>query len=230
MEHRYKNIFIDEFSTHFRFTLIAVLLASGIIITLKLFVFKDSLSSEHESIFEGFFISHLFFAALTPSALFSKYRKLFFLGILASILTSSVTCTLSDIIFPYLGATFLGYNMHFHVCIIEEPVLSWSFILIGAVLGFFLSSKVMSLTKYTHGLHIFISSFAAGMYLLTYGVSFLSMKALLFLPLLIISVLIPCVLNDIGVPSFLVRLNSTSDEERKKLRDEIHAQHHDHHH
>lgn len=230
MEHRYKNIFIDELSTHFRFTLTAVLLASVIIVALKLFVFKDSFTSERETIFEGFFISHLFFAALTPSALFSKYRKLILVGIVASVLTSSVTCTLSDIIFPYIGGIFLGYNMHFHVCIIEEPVLSWSFILGGAVLGFFLSSKVMSLTKYTHGLHIFISSFAAGMYLLTYGVSFLSIKALLFLPLLIISVLIPCVLNDIGVPSILVRLISRGNEEREKLRDEIHAQHHDHHH
>ncbi len=186
--------------------------------------------AQSEDFFEGFFISHLFFAALTPAALFSIYKRTLWLGIITAIITSSVTCTLSDIVFPYIGGLLLNYNMHFHVCIIEEPVLAWSFIITGALLGYFLSQYVRKLSRYTHTAHILLSSLAAGMYLITYGVGFLSLKALIFIPILIISVLIPCVMNDIGVPSYIVSVLHKNEKQKKELLDSIHAEHHDHHH
>jgi hypothetical protein len=228
LQHTHDNIFIDELSTHWKFTAGAVVISALIISVLKVQYFPEA-APETESLFEGFFISHLFFAALTPASLLSKYKSSLWLGIIVAILTSSITCTLSDIILPYLGGKVLGYNMHFHVCIIEEPVVSWSFIIVGAVLGYALSRFVRRLSRFTHGLHIFLSSTAAGMYLITYGVSVISVKALLFLPILIVSVLIPCVMNDIGVPSYIVSLNADKGD-KKELLDEIHSEHHDHHH
>ncbi len=232
MEHKYKNIFADELYNHLKFTIGAVLLAVGIIILMRHFILPASLedTSKSEHFFEGFFIAHLFFASLTPAALFHVYRKAIWLGIITAILTSSITCTLSDIIFPYLGGILLNYKMDFHVCIIEEPVLAWSFVISGAVIGYFLSQKVRKLSRYTHGVHILLSSLAAGMYLVTYGVGIFSVKALLFVPILIISVLIPCVMNDIGVPSYIVSITAKPGENKKALLDEIHSEHHDHHH
>jgi len=229
LEHKHNNIFIDELSTHWKFTAGAVIISALIIGVLKIQFFPQGIVNT-ESLFEGFFISHLFFASLTPASLLSKYKRALWLGVIVAILTSSITCTLSDIVLPYLGGIILGYDMHFHICIIEEPVLAWSFIISGALIGFLLSQSVRKLSRFTHGLHILLSSTAAGMYLVTYGVDVISVKALLFLPILIISVLVPCVMNDIGVPSYIVSLNPSSGTDKKVLLDEIHSEHHDHHH
>jgi hypothetical protein len=229
MEHTHENIFLDELSTHWRFTAAAVLISGLILAVLKIAFFPEA-SPDTENFFEGFFISHLFFAALTPASLLAKYKRALWLGVFVAILTSSITCTLSDIVLPYLGGLVLGYDMHFHVCIIEEPLTSWFFIITGALLGFLLSGHVRKLSRYTHGLHILLSSTAAGMYLITYGVNVISFKALLFLPILIISVLVPCVMNDIGVPSYIVSMNKGSKTQKRELLDEIHHEHHDHHH
>ncbi len=229
MKHSHENIFLDELSTHWKFTATAVIISGIIIALLKLTVFPEA-SPDTEHLFEGFFITHLFFAALTPASLLAKYKRALWLGVIVAILTSSITCTLSDIILPYLGGLALGYDMHFHICIIEEPVTAWSFVVSGALLGFLLSKHVRKLSRYTHGLHILLSSTAAGMYLITYGVSVLSIIALIFLPILVISVLIPCVLNDIGVPSYIVQMNAGSKANKRELLDEIHHEHHDHHH
>jgi hypothetical protein len=229
MEHTHKNIFVDELSTHWRFTAGAVVISGIIIAVLKLTLFPHA-APETESIFEGFFIAHLFFAALTPASLLAKYDRALWLGVFVAIATSSVTCTLSDIVLPYLGGLALGYDMHFHICVIDEPVMAWSFIIGGALIGFLLSRNVRKLSRFTHGLHILLSSTAAGMYLITYGVEVISLKALIFLPILIVSVLVPCVMNDIGVPSYIVSINAGSRQDKRKLLDEIHHEHHDHHH
>lgn len=229
MEHTHNNIFLDELSTHWKFTAAAVIISGIIIAVLKLTVFPEA-APDTENLFEGFFISHLFFAALTPASLLAKYNRTLWLGVIVAILTSSITCTLSDIVFPYIGGLALGYDMHFHICIIEEPVTAWSFIVGGALLGFLLSRSVRKLSRFTHGLHILLSSTAAGMYLITYGVSVISIKALIFLPILVIAVLVPCVMNDIGVPSYIVSMNAGSKANKRELLDEIHHEHHDHHH
>ncbi len=236
MKHTHQNIFVDELSTHWKFTAGAVLISGIIIAALKLTLFPQA-APETEALFEGFFISHLFFAALTPASLLAKYKRALWLGVIVAILTSSITCTLSDIVLPYLGGLALGYDMHFHVCIIEEPVIAWTFIIAGAVIGFLLSRSVRNLSRFTHGFHILLSSTAAGMYLITYGVEVISLKALIFLPILIVSVLVPCVLNDIGVPSYIVSMNARmgsfgagSKSDKRELLDEIHHEHHDHHH
>jgi len=229
LEHNHENIFVDELSTHWKFTAGAVVISGIIIAVLKLTLFPEA-TPETEGIFEGFFISHLFFAALTPASLLAKYKRALWLGVFVAVLTSSITCTLSDIVLPYLGGIALGYDMHFHICIIEEPLTAWSFIIGGALLGFLLSSSLRKLSRFTHGLHILLSSTAAGMYLITYGVEVISIKALIFLPILIISVLVPCVMNDIGVPSYIVSVNAGSKQDKRKLLDEIHHEHHDHHH
>ena len=229
---KHKNIFAVELSNHIRFTILAVLIAAVLIVIAKEYIFKPSAEGQaiSENMFEGFFISHLFFAALTPAALFSIYRRSIWIGITAAIATSAITCTLSDIIFPYLGGLLLNYDMTFHACIIEEPITSWIFIITGAFIGYFLSQSVRKLSRYTHGAHILISSLAAGLYLIAFGVNILSLKAILFVPILIFSVLIPCVTNDVGVPSFIVSVSSKSKEKKEEMLEKIHEEHHGHTH
>jgi hypothetical protein len=152
------------------------------------------------------------------------------LGILLSVTSSSITCSLSDIVFPYLGGILLQYEMDFHLCIIEEPFLSWIFIFSGAFIGFFLSAYIRKLSRYTHSVHIFLSSMAAGMYLITFGVGLLSLKALIFLPILIVSVLLPCVMNDIGVPSYVISVSERLGKSKDEILASMHEEHHGHKH
>jgi hypothetical protein len=227
-----RNIFVIELTNHLRFTAFAVITAAVLILLARNMLMPASGGSAElsEVLFEGFFIAHLFFASLTPAALFSIYRRNILLALTLAISSSALTCTLSDIIFPYLGGLLLNYDMSFHVCIIEEPITSWAFIIGGALLGYFLSQFIRKLSRYTHTAHILLSSLAAGLYLVSFGVEFLSLKALLFLPILIFSVLIPCVTNDVGVPSFIVSRTLKTDVKKKQMLEELHAEHHGHGH
>ncbi|RPI18525.1 MAG: hypothetical protein EHM58_04940 [Ignavibacteriae bacterium] len=231
VEHEHKNIFAVELSNHIWFTVLAVFIAAILIIIAR-FTFLPSSGNNlvSENLFEGFFISHLFFASLTPAALFSRYKTGIITGLGLAIATSALTCSLSDVVFPYIGGLFLNYNMEFHLCVIDEPVLSWTFIITGAVIGYFLSQYVRKLSRYTHTAHILLSSLAAGLYLISFGVGLLSVKALLFIPILIFSVLIPCVMNDIGVPSLIVTASAKSGAKKKQMLEELHAEHHGHDH
>lgn len=226
------NIFKAELKNHIKFTIWAVISSLIIIVVVRFFILSDThqVNVISQGFFEIFFDSHLFFASLTPAALFSIYNNNFFKGFFIAIITSSITCTLSDIIFPYIGGLILNYNMSFHLCIIEEPLISWSFIVGGGIIGFFLSKSIRKLSRFTHTAHIFISSLAAGLYLISYGVEVLEYKSLLFLPILIFSVLIPCVMNDIGVPTFIVTMSKEKAANRDELLKSLHDEHHGHKH
>lgn len=228
--HVHTNIFKDELSNHIRFTLAAVAIAILLIVITRFNIFSSTPGTTliSQDLFEGFFISHLFFASLTPAALFSIYRRGLWMAVILAVSTSAITCSLSDVVFPYLGGLVLNYGMTFHLCIIEEPVLAWSFIISGALLGYFLSKFVRKLSRFTHSGHIFISSLAAALYLISYGVNVLQPKALLFIPILLISVLGPCVLNDIGVPSFIVSMSAKSKAKRQEMLEHLHSEHHGH--
>ena len=73
----HKNIFYEELSNHIWFTIFAVLLAAVLIILAKEYIFKPSTEggAVSENLFEGFFISHLFFAALTPGGTIQRLQK-----------------------------------------------------------------------------------------------------------------------------------------------------------
>jgi hypothetical protein len=68
------------------------------------------------------------------------------------------------------------------------------------------------------------------LYLVSFGVDILSLKTLLFIPILIFSVLIPCVTNDVGVPSFIVSLIVKAKEAKEEMLDKLHSEHHGHGH
>lgn len=231
-ENENKNIFTTELSNHIKFTIAAVFSAITLIVVMRFGVFSAyrGNAAVSQNLFEGFFIGHLFFASLTPAALFSIYRRTLLPGIALAVTSSALTCTLSDIVLPYLGGTILSYGMYFHVCIIEEPILAWSFIISGAFLGYFLSQYVRKLSTYTHSAHILLSSLAAGLYLISYGVNVLSIRSLLFIPILIVSVLIPCVMNDIGVPTLIVSFSSRTGRRKEELLESLHEEHHGHKH
>jgi len=162
-------------------------------------------------LFHSFHYLHLIFAIAGTFVAFSRFSKNLFHGLLISIVSPSIFCTLSDIALPALAGQILGVHMHMHICFFSLPDLMnvIPFMLIGLITGYAISRhhtaalEFVSLTS--HFVHILISSLAATFYTVSYGFeSWPSVMGLLFL-LLVIAVVIPCTISDVIVPLYFSR-------------------------
>ena len=117
------------------------------------------------------------------------------MGIVSSIVIGS----LSDILFPYLGASIFQLNPTFHLPIIDEPILILSVVLVGSLIGINTKS-----TKIPHLLHVLLSVFASLFYLLAFSAVFNWTLFLISFLIVFISVIIPCCISDIVLPFFFL--------------------------
>ncbi|MDD5606429.1 MAG: hypothetical protein PHN37_01015 [Candidatus Pacebacteria bacterium] len=185
-----------ELKNHAPFTFLATLIAVLVVVFinfhLKKIIIKD--------IFHFFHFFHIFVSALTTSALFYKYRKkpiiAFLIGILGSIFIGSI----SDIILPYLGGLVFNLNIHFHLPLIQETLLTLVSSFVGASLGI-----LFLLTKFSHFLHVFLSVFASLFYLLTFTANFVFSYFLVSFFIVFLAVIIPCCISDIVFPLLFVK-------------------------
>lgn len=160
-------------------------------------------------LFHSFHFMHIVFAATGTLITFFRFSKNIFKGMLVGALTSSVFCTLSDSILPYLGGEILGVHMHFHLCFISEIDKILPFLLIGLLNGYVMSkhhaSRQAIYSIFSHFIHILVSSFAAMFYLVSHGfVNWAANIGFVFL-FLILAVVIPCTFSDVVVPMFFAR-------------------------
>jgi hypothetical protein len=155
--------------------------------------------------------SHILFSAVTMTALFWKHEKTIAKAMVVGLIGSIVIGTLSDALFPYVGARFLGVQMHLHVDIIEHPWIILPFAVVGVLGGFLFPQAIEKSTQYTHSMHIFISSAASILYLMSFGMTewIHQLGAVLIITLL--AVMIPCCLSDIVFPLCCAHRNCTHD-------------------
>jgi predicted membrane protein len=185
---------IHELKHHLPFTALASFFA--ILITLLTIQYTKNIN---ETIFESLHILHLIASSIVTAGIFYKYKKnplyAFLIGIFGAIIIGS----LSDIIFPWLGSLIFGLHTHFHLPLIEIPIIIFLSAGIGSLIGM-LTLK----TKIPHLLHVGISVFASLFYLITYTpeISFLFFT-LSFL-IILLSVIIPCCISDILFPFFFL--------------------------
>jgi hypothetical protein len=147
---------------------------------------------------------HIVFAATGTLITFFRFSKNIVKGFLVGIFSTTVFCTLSDAIIPYIGGKLLGVNMHFHLCFLTELRNVLPFLGIGLLNGFVMSrhhsSKQSMFSTSSHFVHILISSFASTFYLVSHGFTqWYSSIGFVFL-FLIIAVVIPCTFSDLIVP------------------------------
>ncbi len=166
----------------------------------------------NEGLFSKIHYVHLFLATITPVAIYYAFNKDAVRAIGVGILSSSIGCTVSDSVFPYLGGHLLGYNMTLHICILEEPQFAWSAIFIGGFAGIFLPRLFKKITHVTHFVHTFAASMAAIVYLLTFGFNGTDVMQIVSLILILfVSVLVPCLLSDIVIPSLVFSESSFNE-------------------
>lgn len=180
---------IHELKHHVPFTFFATFIAVLIAI-----VFYNT--NIPEKIFDSIHSIHVLASAIVTSAIFYKYKENYFQAFLVGIFGAIIMGSLSDIIFPYIGAIIFQLETEFHLPIIEGPLVILSSAIIGSVIG--IKTKY---TKIPHLIHVSLSVFASLFYLITFSqidlniLHIISVSTIIFL-----TVIIPCCLSDIIFP------------------------------
>jgi hypothetical protein len=180
-----------ELKEHIPFTAMATLTAILFVLFIIFFLQRDF----SKEFFHVLHPMHVFISAMVTSAIFYKYKKRFLPAFLIGIIGAILIGSLSDIIFPYLGGSFLQLNTAFHLPILENTPL---ILFVAAAGGVFGISTV--LTKFPHFLHVFLSVFASLFYLLAFSATFNPLFFIGSFIVVFISVIIPCCLSDIIFP------------------------------
>ncbi len=189
-----KSEILHELKEHMPFSVAATLVSSLIMFFLLI---KENLIQYAVASFWVFHPLHILFASIVSAAMFYNYRKKIFLSLFIGILISVAIGSLSDVIFPYIGALLFGLPISFHLPAIESPLLILGVGIFGSAIGI-----IIRKTKIPHFIHVLISIFASLLYVFAYSTNF-SFVTLVFIFLITsISVVAHCCLGDIALPLF----------------------------
>lgn len=169
------------------------------------------LKKGYHMLFHSFHYLHIIFAATGTFVTFSRFSRRISAGILLSVISPLIFCTLSDVAFPSLAAQLLGVNVHMHVCFFDwhDTINLMPFLVMGVICGFALRQHHETYLGFfslaSHFVHILISSLAALCYLASSGFeAWHSVMGLLFF-FLVVAVVVPCTISDIVVPWYFAR-------------------------
>ena len=187
--------FVHELRHHLPFTALATAIAIIIAILFVSFL-KQNIS---EAIFEVIHPLHVVASAIVTSAIFYKYKKNIFQAMLVGVFGAIIIGSISDIIFPYLGGELLQLDMHFHLPLIEHPIIIILSALIGAAIGI-----LTGLTKIPHIVHVGLSVFASIFYLIAFSTSMSLIYLIGIFVVVVVAVIIPCCTSDVLFPFFFL--------------------------
>jgi hypothetical protein len=181
-----------ELKRHAPFTALGAL--SGIAIMALVVVIGPSSHVQH-TVFHCLHPLHIVFSAIVTTALYRRYGGGIWVAVAIGFVGSVGICTLSDIVFPYLGGMLLGASISLHVCFIEHPWLIIPAAFAGIAIGLLAPE-----TRFPHAGHVLLSTWASLFYLTAYGVTdWLPLLPLVFV-VLFLAVWIPCCTSDIVFP------------------------------
>lgn len=164
----------------------------------------DTMMSAFDILFHSFHFTHILFAASGAMVTFHRYSTNVFYGVIVGVVTSSIFCTLSDILLPYAAGYVLGVEMDLHICFMTELSNILPFLFIGVLNGYIIARSQDGHADHRsislHVFHTFISAMASIFYAMGHGLAnFYEFFGLFFL-LMIIAVVIPCTLSDVVFP------------------------------
>ncbi len=162
-----------------------------------------------QGLFHVFHPVHLLFSAVATTAMFWRYERRLWKAVLTGFIGAVVVCSLSDIFFPYVGGLLLGAKMGFHVCIIEHPGLVLPFVFVGIGVGLLAADAVKASTFVSHSAHVFTSSMASILYLVTYGLGNWTVHIGGVFIVVVVAVMLPCCISDIIFPLLVVKGEGT---------------------
>ncbi|MFC1854618.1 hypothetical protein ACFLY6_02005 [Candidatus Dependentiae bacterium] len=168
----------------------------------------------NDSLFCMLHYAHIFFAGITSVLSFRRHYGNILGAVMVGLTVPPIFCTLSDVIFPYIGGLVMGVKMQLHLCALKN---FWHFlpmIFLGVGVGLILSTRKInggiSLIRFacgSHFLHELVSASASLVYLASFGCINWWASPLSVFVLLTISVIVPCTLSDVVVPIFCAWLS-----------------------
>ncbi|PJE81792.1 hypothetical protein COU58_00500 [Candidatus Pacearchaeota archaeon CG10_big_fil_rev_8_21_14_0_10_32_42] len=186
---------IHELKHHLPFTVSATIIAIIIVVGIKL-IFNGVFE---ENSFEIFHPLHIIASSLVSAGIFYKYNPKIILAIFVGVISSILIGTLSDVIFPFIGAWVLNLKPGFHLPVFESPLKIIGVSILGAGIGILTKT-----TKIPHFIHVGLSIFASLFYLLAFTQEFSLLLLISSIFVVTLSVLIPCCVSDIIFPFFLL--------------------------
>lgn len=187
--------FLHELRHHIPFTIIATLVAILFIILLQ-YYFKQQIP---KYLFESMHVLHIVVSSIVTAGIYYKYKKNITAALIIGVIGTILIGSLSDIIFPWLGGSVYGLHIHFHLPLIEMPIIVIGVAIAGSIIG-----VATTFTKVPHFIHVFLSVFASLFYLLVFSASFELIYFIGAFLIVFISVILPCCISDILFPFFFI--------------------------
>lgn len=219
-----KNVFFHELAHHLPYGILAVacaLLLLSFVDVLFHAQLTGSIGHAHggccshthdglDTLFHAFHFIHLVFAASGAMLTFYRYSNNIVSGIIIGTVSSSIFCTLSDVLLPYIAGLMLGVDMDLHICFTSELGNILPFLFIGVVNGLVMKYvqdfKTEKSSLQLHFFHTFISAVASIFYAVGHGLhDFHSYLGIFFL-LMVVAVILPCTLADVVAPIYMAKL------------------------
>ncbi|MFH1254643.1 MAG: hypothetical protein V1646_04405 [bacterium] len=205
----------DEILCHFPYAIFSVALAM-VVTSFISYPKAESVAEIAYRLFHNFHFLHLLFAASGTILMFRRYSNNFFASLIVGFTVPAVFCTVSDAFLPYLGGKMLGLDMHLHWCFLSHIDTVLPFLIGGVVNGWVMSahshSKQMFYSLTFHFAHIFVSSMAGLLYLISFGFNDWWEKMGFVFLYLVFAVLIPCIMSDVVVPVFFARFGNRKNK------------------
>jgi hypothetical protein len=205
MQARFSTLAV-EFAHHLPYTIISSLIAMGAVwyfgVT-ELPKLTAAGTSPWEWSFHILHPMHLALSAIATTSVFWRHERRLLKALVVGFFGTIIPCGLSDYIFPFIGGRLLGQSLALHICLLEEPLLVLPFAVLGVLGGLLVEERLSGSSVFSHGAHVFVSSLASLLYLVSFGFTAWLMDIHLLFPVflvVVIAVWIPCCISDIVVP------------------------------
>jgi hypothetical protein len=206
MKTRWK-LLVTEFAHHLPYTIVGSLIAmAGVWWFGTQQLDHDAaktLFTQSRTMFHLFHPLHVCLSAIATTSLFWRYERHLLRAVSVGALGAIIPCGLSDYVFPYLGGRLLGQTMELHMCLVDHPQLFFPFLALGVVGGLWAEERLTGSHLFSHGAHVFVSSAASLLYLVSFGFTSWMADVRLVFPAfftVVLAVWIPCCISDIVVP------------------------------
>jgi hypothetical protein len=199
----------EELLCHFPYAIFSVATAMAVLSFITYPKVSNTVEISYR-LFHNFHFLHLLFAASGTILMFRRYSNNFLWSLVVGFSVPTVFCTISDAFLPFLGGKIFGLDMELHWCFLQHISTVLPFLIGGVINGWVMSlhkhSKQMFYSLGFHFAHIFVSSMAGLLYLISFGFNDWWKKMGFVFLYLVFAVLIPCIMSDVVVPIFFARL------------------------
>jgi len=202
------QLIATEFAHHLPYTIVGSLIAMAAVWWFGTQQLQNGhperLFAQARASFHLFHPLHVCLSAIATTSLFWRHERHLGRALVVGALGTIIPCGLSDYVFPYVGGVILGQQMELHMCLVDHPQLFYPFLTLGILGGFWAEERVTGSHLFSHGAHIFVSSAASLLYLISFGFTAWMTDVRLVFPafvIIVIAVWVPCCISDIVVPT-----------------------------